>query len=320
MNIQNINDLGENNNNNNNENNNNNSNNKNISNNNENIGNIENNQNNQFYLEEMNLDNPDENFIEFLFPKNVYKLKTISFFLICVFITVYIIQLIAYYWFFKPNGYRWECILFSFGALELRSIANHYQFFRIIIAMFAHNNFIHIFSNCFSIFLIGFYAEYELQNSINYSLLFFISGIIGNFFSLLFSFKSISVGSSGAILGLSAYYLLYFIINWNGISGSMKCCVIIFFSIIFFNLFFGITEGIKSIDIYSHIGGFMGGLAFSMFLTYRSQLLYRFNQAFIKLLYYLSILFLIALPIISLISIFLNEVSDTCQTICTNSI
>jgi rhomboid protease GluP len=307
MNIHSLNDLGESNNNNNNGNNNN------ISNNNENN---ENNQNNQLFLAGMNPDNPNESFFEFLFPKNICKLKTMSFLLICVLIIIYIIQLIVYYSLFKPNGYRWSCLLYRFGALELSSISNYYQFFRLITSMITHNNFLHLFSNCLSIAFIGFYAEYELQNSTNYLLLFFISGIIGNFFSLLFSFKNISVGSSGAILGLCAYYLLYFILNWNNISKSMKCCTIIFFSIIFFNLFSGVTEGSKIVDIYSHIGGFLGGLAFSMFLTYRSQVLYRFNQSFMKLLYYLSIIFLVALPIASLIVIILREVSDTCQFIC----
>ena len=305
MDIHSLNDLGESNNNNNNGNINNN-----LSNNNEN------NQNNQLFLAGMNPDNPNESFLEFLFPKNICKLKTMSFMLICALTIVYIIQLIVYYSLFKPNGNRWSCLLYRFGALELSSITNHYQFFRLITSMFTHNNFLHLFSNCMSILFIGFYAEYELQNSTNYLLLFFISGVIGNFVSLLLSFKNISVGSSGAILGLCAYYLLYFILNWNNISNSMKFCTIIFFSIIFFNLFSGVTEGSKIVDIYSHIGGFLGGLAFSMFLTYRSQVLYRFNQSFMKLLYYLSILFLVTLPIASLIVIILREVSDTCQFIC----
>jgi rhomboid protease GluP len=305
MDIHSLNDLGESNNNNNNGNINNN-----LSNNNEN------NQNNQLFLAGMNPDNPNESFFEFLFPKNICKLKTMSFLLICVLIIIYIIQLIVYYSLFKPNGYRWSCLLYRFGALELSSITNHYQFFRLITSMFTHNNFLHLFSNCLSIVFIGFYAEYEIQNTTNYLLLFFISGVIGNFVSLLFSFKNISVGSSGAILGLCAYYLLYFLLNWNNISKSMKCCTIIFFSIIFFNLFSGVTEGSKRVDIYSHIGGFLGGLAFSMFLTYRSQVLYRFDQSFMKLLYYLSIVFLVVLPIASLIVIILREVSDTCQFIC----
>jgi len=307
MNIHGLNDLRE-------ENNNNDiGNNQNVYNNNENN---ENNQNNQFLFAGMNPDYPNESFLEFLFPKNIYKLKTMSFLLICALIIVYIIQLLLYYSFLKPNGYRWSCLLYRFGALEMSSITNHYQYFRLITSIFAHNNFLHIFSNCLSIFFIGFYAEYELQNSNNYLLLFFISGVIGNFVSLLFSFRNISVGSSGAILGLCAYYLLYFIINWNNISRGMKVCAIIFFTIIFFNLLSGISEGSKNVDIFSHIGGFLGGLSFSMFLTYRSQVLYRFNKLIMKMLYYLSILFLVALPIVSLIVIILREVPDTCQSIC----
>ena len=146
MNIHTLNDLGGNNNNNiNNDNNN-------VSNNNDN------NQNNQFFLAGMNPDNPNESFLEFLFPKNICKLKTISFLLICSLTIVYIIQLIIYYSLFKPNGYRWSCLLYRFGALELSSITNYYQFFRLITSMITHNNFLHLFSNCLSIAFIGFYA------------------------------------------------------------------------------------------------------------------------------------------------------------------
>ena len=278
-----------------------------------------NNQNNQFFLPGMNPDNQNQNsFIDFLFPKAVYKIKTVSFYMICVLTSCFCIQLLLYYLIFKPNGYSWGCLLYLLGASEISSITNHYQFFRIITPMLTHNNFGHLFSNCLSILFIGFYVEYEIKNNTNYLLLFFISGIIGNFSSLLFSYENLSMGASGAILGLCAYYILYFIFNWNNLNNNMKCCAIIFFVVIFLNLFSGVSEGSHKVDMHSHIGGFLGGLAFSMFLTYRSQIYYRFNQANMKLFYYLAIGFLVGLPIISVIVIILREVPDTCQYICLN--
>ena len=300
MNIHTLNDLSGNNNNNNRGNNNNNS----------------NYQNNTLFLAGMNAENDGQNsFFDLLFPKSVYKIKTISFYIICIIVGIYIIQLLLYYSIYRPKGYNWGCLLYHLGALEISSLANHYHYHRLITPMFTHNNFGHLFSNVLSILFIGFPVEYDLKNTTNYLLLFIISGIIGNFCSLLFSYENLSMGSSGAILGLCGYYVLYFILNWEQMHYNQKCCSMIFFIIIFLNLTSGMSEG-GNVDIHSHIGGFVAGIAFSMFLTYRSRVLYRFPQAYMKLLYYLSIGFLIGLPLISVIVINLREVPDNCEFIC----
>lgn len=275
------------------------------------------NQNNQFFIAQMNPENSGGNsFMEQLFPKAIYKFKTASFIIICILTGIYIIQLIAYYSFYKPNGYHWGCLLYHFGASEISSIANHFQYHRLITPMLTHNNFGHLFSNAISIAFIGFYVEYDLKNITNYILLFLLSGIIGNFCSLLFSYQNISMGASGAILGLCGYFVLYFILNWDNMNYNQKCCTLIFFIIIFMNLISGVSVGSSTVDIHSHIGGFLGGLAFSFILTYRSQLLYRFNQQYAKLIYYASIGFLVGLPLISLIVINLKEIPDNCEFIC----
>ena len=278
-----------------------------------------NNQNDQLFLAGMGENSEQNNFFDLLFPKQVYKIKTASFGIICILTIVYIIQLILYYSIYEPNGYNWGCLLYHLGASEISSITNHYQYFRLFTPIMTHNNFSHLFSNCLSIAFIGFYVEYELKDIYNYLYLFLISGIIGNFSSLLFSYENLSMGASGAILGLCGYYVLFFIFNWNNINNNMKCCAIIFFVVIFLNLFSGVSEGSNTVDVHSHIGGFLGGLAFSIFLFYRSQVLYRFSQEYMKymkLLYYISIGFLVVLPILSVIVINLREVPDNCEFIC----
>jgi rhomboid protease GluP len=275
------------------------------------------NQNNQIFMAGFNPENGGQNSImDLLFPRSVYKIKTISFLIICIITAVYLFQLFLYYSIYKPKGYNWGCLLYHLGASELSSIANHYQYFRLITPIFTHNNFGHLFSNAISIVFIGFPVEYDLKNRTNYILLFLISGIIGNFCSLLFTYENISMGASGAILGLCAYYVLYFILNWEQMNYNQKCCSMIFFIIIFLNLTSGVSEGSSAVDVHSHIGGFLGGLAFSMFLTYRSQVLYRFPQQLMKFLFYLSIGFLIGIPLISAIVINLKEVPDNCEFIC----
>jgi rhomboid protease GluP len=286
-------------------------------NNNNGAGNSNNNQNNQFFMAQMNPENTGGNsFFEQLFPKTIYKIKTASFLIICILTSIYFIQLIAYYSFYKPNGYNWGCLLYHFGASEISSIANHFQYHRLITPMLTHNNFGHLFSNAISIAFIGFYVEYDLKNITNYLLLFLLSGIIGNFCSLLFSYQNISMGASGAILGLCGYFVIYFLLNWDNMNYNQKCCSLIFFILIFMNLISGVSVGNSTVDIHSHIGGFIGGLAFSFILTYRAQLLYRFNQQYAKIIYYASIGFLVGLPLISLIVINLKEIPDNCEFIC----
>ena len=282
-----------------------------------NPGRNNNNQNNQFFMAQMNPENSGGNsFFEQLFPKTIYKYKTASFIIICVLTCIYFIQLIAYYSFYKPNGYTWGCLLYHFGASEISSIANHFQYHRLITPILTHNNFGHLFSNMISIAFIGFYVEYDLKNITNYLLLFLISGIIGNFCSLLFSYQDISMGASGAILGLCGYFALYFILNWNNMNYNQKCCSLIFFVLIFMNLISGVSVGSSNVDVHSHIGGFLGGLAFSFILTYRNQLLYRMNPQYAKMIYITSIGFLIGVPIIALIVINMKEIPDNCEFIC----
>ena len=282
-----------------------------------NPGRNNNNQNNQFFMAQMNPDYSGGNsFFEQLFPKTIYKLKTASFIIICILTGIYFIQLIAFYSYYKPNGYTWGCLLYHFGASEISSIANHFQYHRLITPMLTHNNFGHLFSNAISIAFIVFYVEYVLKNITNYLLLFLLSGIMGNFCSLLFSYQNISMGASGAILGLCGYFSLYFILNWDNMNYNQKCCSLIFFVLIFMNLISGVSVGNGSVDVHSHIGGLLGGLAFGFILLYRNQSLYRMNPQYAKLIYYTAIGFLVGLPLISLIVINLKETPDNCEFIC----
>ncbi len=97
---------------------------------------------------------------------------------------------------------------------------------------------------------------------------------------------------------------------------NQKCCSLIFFILIFMNLISGVSVGNGSVDVHSHIGGLLGGLAFGFILLYRNQSLYRMNPQYAKLIYYTAIGFLVGLPLISLIVINLKETPDNCEFIC----
>eukprot|EP01112_Ceratiomyxa_fruticulosa_P014006 TRINITY_DN3983_c0_g1_i2.p1 TRINITY_DN3983_c0_g1~~TRINITY_DN3983_c0_g1_i2.p1 ORF type:complete len:346 (-),score=57.34 TRINITY_DN3983_c0_g1_i2:88-1125(-) len=77
----------------------------------------------------------------------------------------------------------------------------HFQVFRFITPIFLHAGFIHILFNLFVQLRTGIYLERQWGIP-KFVLFYFISGIAGNLFSSLVEFWSISVGASGAIMGI----------------------------------------------------------------------------------------------------------------------
>lgn len=250
-----------------------------------------------------------------LFPKQIYNMKTVSFIIICIIVACFILQLLIYYIFYKSNGYSWNCLLLNLGASETSKVVNHYHYHRLFTPIILHNNFSHLFSNAISLLFIGFYVEYEIRNKINYIILFVGSGIFGNLASLLFGNNNISSGSSGAIIGLCGYFVIYFILNFEKMGHNQKCCYGIFFLILFLNLFAGIPEG-NNIDMFSHLGGFLGGLAISMILIYRSRIEYRFNQKVMIYLNYAAIIYVITVPILTLVAINMRNIIESEKFVC----
>ena len=84
---------------------------------------------------------------------------------------------------------------------------------------------------------------------------------------------------------------------------------------LFFNLFSVLSEGGKNINMYAHIGGFLGGLAYSSILIYKKNKRYH-NNPFVKKIYITSISFLIAFPLITLLVINLRKIPNIADYVC----
>jgi len=120
-----------------------------------------------------------------------------------------IISIIAF--FFQP-----------FSFFDYLSFTPAYAFSRpwtFVTSIFLHANFAHLFFNMFALFMFGTYLELRIRK-IDFLVLFFISGIVGNFAYYLTDFNSRipAVGASGAIYGiLGALAVLYpALIVWVG--------------------------------------------------------------------------------------------------------
>lgn len=247
----------------------------------------------------------------------IYNIKTVTFWLLAINIFVYCIQRLVFNFYYQSHGLSWTCLTLNFGAQQGGKIVHHYQYFRLITPIFLHNSARHILSNSLSLFFMGFHTENEVGNKVNYALLYFISGIIGNLNSLIFKQDSISVGASGAIIGLCGNFVIYFFLNYSNMSHRKKLSYGTMFLILFMNLFSGLGQGGEHIDMASHIGGFLGGFAFSTILAYRKISRHQFHQmSSVKKMYYCAIAFLVILPIVSLIVINTKKVSNIGDFVC----
>ncbi len=66
-----------------------------------------------------------------------------------------------------------------------RNIINEYEIWRLITAMFLHGDILHLFSNMFGLLLFGATIENNKDISkIQFLLIYFLSGLIGNLFSI----------------------------------------------------------------------------------------------------------------------------------------
>jgi rhomboid protease GluP len=246
---------------------------------------------------------------------SLYKIKTVTTIIMILNISIFIIQIIAFYSYFEKHKNNWSCLITTFGAFQVGKIKNHKEYFRFFSSMFLHNSMAHLGSNSISLFFLGYQTENELNNKIQYLILYLILGLEGNFMSFLFNHISISVGASGAIIGLCGNFVIFFLLNYRRMSQRRRYSFGIMFLILFINLFSGISEGGENINMAAHIGGFLGGFAYSVVLKFRNNQV-RESNTLAKRMYYGAIIFLFLLPMISTGVVAYKNIPDVADYIC----
>ena len=246
---------------------------------------------------------------------SLYKIITVTTIIMILNISIFIIQIIAFYSYFEKHKNNWSCLITTFGAFQAGKIKNHKEYFRFFSSMFLHNSMAHLGSNSISLFFLGYQTENELNNKIQYLILYLISGLEGNFMSFLFNQTSISVGASGAIIGLCGNFVIFFLLNYRRMSQRRRYSFGIMFLILFINLFSGISEGGENINMAAHIGGFLGGFAYSVVLKFRNYQV-RESNTLAKRMYYGAIIFLFLLPMISTGVVAYKNIPDVADYIC----
>ena len=133
--------------------------------------------------------------------------------------------------------------------------------YRLITSIFLHADIFHIFFNMYALYITGTQVE-RYYGKKKMLIIYFVSGIVGSLFSNVFmSSGTISMGASGAIFGLFGA-LLCFAYNYRAVLGDFLKGSLL--PVLIINLCLGLF--ISGIDVFSHIGGLIGGILTTMLL------------------------------------------------------
>ena len=126
------------------------------------------------------------------------------------------------------------------------------ELWRLITSMFLHADALHLFSNMVALLIFGAAIENNFPRY-QYLIIYFISGLIGNLFSLvLLPLYVISLGASGAIFGLIGAAFIFFVREDPSLIGISLIYIVYF-------IFMSFQPGI---NYWAHIFGLAGGVLF----------------------------------------------------------
>lgn len=150
-------------------------------------------------------------------------------------------------------------LLYNKGACGVRDILEDGSYYRIVTSMFLHWDVQHLFSNMIVLYYVGEMVEKKIGH-LPYTLLYFLSGIAGNLFSMVYELVSgnfyHSAGASGAVFGVEGALFFLAIMNRGG-HGHMAAGRVAF--AVMFSLYCGFTSA--GINNAAHIGGVLVGFA-----------------------------------------------------------
>ncbi len=162
------------------------------------------------------------------------------------------------------GDFRW---LDAFGLIW-QNVFGDKEFYRLITSMFLHSDLDHIFNNMLVLLVIGDYIEQQ-TGSLRYFILYFSTGIIAGFTSMVYNMiqnnYTISIGASGAVFGLMGALLMTVILQ----KGRQEYNLRQMFIMIFISLYGGFTS--EGVDNAAHIGGFLGGVILTAIMCLKER-------------------------------------------------
>ena len=142
------------------------------------------------------------------------------------------------------------------------------QIWRMVTPVFAHGDLMHIGFNMYALLVLGPRLE-RLYGHWRFAGLYFVSAVAGNLFSFYLT-PAASLGASTAIFGLLAAEGIFIFMNRRFFPNAQRALNNLVI-ILVFNLIYSIA--VPSIDLWGHLGGFLGGLSFAWFAGPMIQIL-----------------------------------------------
>ena len=139
------------------------------------------------------------------------------------------------------------------------------EYYRLLTGIFLHGSILHLFFNCYALYVIGSQIESFLGRT-KFTIIYLFSGLIGALFSMSFGGNVASIGASGAIFGLMGA-LLYFGYYYRVYLGNVVKTQIL--PLILLNLAMGFI--LSGVDNFAHIGGLIGGIIITMALGIKDK-------------------------------------------------
>jgi rhomboid protease GluP len=145
--------------------------------------------------------------------------------------------------------------LLDYGAKENTLILRG-QYWRFLAPVFLHINVLHLILNMANLVFLGIYLE-RLFGHGRFLLIYLLSGVISCVASFLFSPDTISIGASGAILGLVGAYGAFILAHRRAMVWGGLFAILVLIVVIGVNLSVGFV--IPDVDNSAHIGGLVSG-------------------------------------------------------------
>lgn len=145
-------------------------------------------------------------------------------------------------------------------GVKANSLIVQGQYWRLLTPMLLHGSLIHLGFNMYALYILGRRLE-RYFNHFRFFGLYLISGFAGNILSFYLTPEP-SLGSSTAIFGLLAAEGVFIYQHRSMFGDRFKGALRQIIQVAAINLIIGLTPGI---DNWGHIGGLLGGAAFSWF-------------------------------------------------------
>lgn len=145
-------------------------------------------------------------------------------------------------------------------AKNTAQIKYRLQLWRLVTPIFLHAGFIHLVTNLLMQLRVGVYVE-QIFGWRRFTVLYLASGIYASVMSAALKPDQISVGASGALMGVMGAWTVHLLLHWgDGHEGHQsQRGVQLILAVVTIGVILGMSF-VPSIDWSAHLGGLVGGI------------------------------------------------------------